>query len=234
MKNVNWSRAYLETLSSADLISLADEYGIDIPDDLNRQLIIGDLLEFAEEINDSLTKQESIQISDGTPETSCELPKSYNETRIDAIVRNPVSLFVWWDFNENELRSLHASKTSVRLCVCFFDSKDEEKPADSFDIQINLNDREQFVLNQNRKKFVRLDLIKEEPFSQGTIDEEANPSAGKNSVLCYSEMLEIPQGNNSLLSLRPGEKFRMSPAMKLSGTTELLKKHYNEHRQSFY
>ena len=44
------SRTYLETLSTADLISLADDYGIDIPDDLNRRFIIGELLEFADEL----------------------------------------------------------------------------------------------------------------------------------------------------------------------------------------
>ena len=34
------SRNHLETLTSSQLIELADEYGIDIPDDLNRRFII--------------------------------------------------------------------------------------------------------------------------------------------------------------------------------------------------
>ena len=45
------SRTYLESLSTADLISLADEYGIDIPEELNRRFIIGELLEVIEDSN---------------------------------------------------------------------------------------------------------------------------------------------------------------------------------------
>ena len=48
-KQKNLSRGHLETLTSSQLIALADEYGIDIPDDLNRQFIIAELLEFAKE-----------------------------------------------------------------------------------------------------------------------------------------------------------------------------------------
>jgi hypothetical protein len=43
MENKSFTLAYLETLSSADLIALADDYGIDIPDNLNRRFIIGKL-----------------------------------------------------------------------------------------------------------------------------------------------------------------------------------------------
>ena len=53
----NLTLSYLETLSSADLIALADDYGIDIPDNLNRRFIIGELLEVA---------QESIQLAPRT------------------------------------------------------------------------------------------------------------------------------------------------------------------------
>ena len=47
------SRGFLETLSSIELIRLADEYGIDIPDDLSRQFIIGDLIQLGEELEHS-------------------------------------------------------------------------------------------------------------------------------------------------------------------------------------
>ena len=71
------SRVYLETLSTADLIALADEYGIDIPENLNRRFIIGELLEAAEEINDS--NSEEMQEVDEIP-SSFTLPLSYNKT----------------------------------------------------------------------------------------------------------------------------------------------------------
>ena len=52
MSDMRLSRAHLETLPTADLIALADEYGIDIPENLNRRFIIGELLEAAEEWNE--------------------------------------------------------------------------------------------------------------------------------------------------------------------------------------
>ena len=53
MSDTKLSRAYLETLPSADLIALADDFGIDIPENLNRRFIIGELLEAAEDMVDS-------------------------------------------------------------------------------------------------------------------------------------------------------------------------------------
>ena len=57
MDTVNVTRSYLERLSTSDLISLADEYGIDIPEDLNRRFIIGELLEATEELNEDKKKR---------------------------------------------------------------------------------------------------------------------------------------------------------------------------------
>ena len=48
MEKTFLTRQYLETLSSADLMALAEDYDIDIPAELNRRFIIGELLEVAE------------------------------------------------------------------------------------------------------------------------------------------------------------------------------------------
>ena len=50
MEKTFLTRQYLETLSSADLMALAEDYDIDIPAELNRRFIIGELLEVAEEL----------------------------------------------------------------------------------------------------------------------------------------------------------------------------------------
>ncbi|MDR1786719.1 MAG: DUF4912 domain-containing protein, partial [Spirochaetaceae bacterium] len=54
MNELFLSRKYLETLSSADLITLADKYGIDIPEDLNRRFIIAELADIAAEAQESV------------------------------------------------------------------------------------------------------------------------------------------------------------------------------------
>ena len=45
------NRASLEKLSFSDLVQLADEYGVDVPEDLDRRFLIAELLELAEESN---------------------------------------------------------------------------------------------------------------------------------------------------------------------------------------
>ena len=52
MENIPISLSYLETLSTADLIELAEEYDLDIPEQLNRRFIIAELLEIADELNE--------------------------------------------------------------------------------------------------------------------------------------------------------------------------------------
>ena len=49
MNNEQISCAYLETLAFKDLVKLADEYGVDVPQDLDRRFLIAELLELAQE-----------------------------------------------------------------------------------------------------------------------------------------------------------------------------------------
>ena len=42
------NRASLEKLSFSDLVQLADEYGVDVPEDLDRRFLIAELLELFE------------------------------------------------------------------------------------------------------------------------------------------------------------------------------------------
>ena len=114
------TRQYLETLSSADLMALADDYDIDVPADLNRRFVIGELLEIAEELN-SAKDNEMIISSESVTEDSVELPKSYNETFMDVVLRNPAWAFVYWDISmENLLKLKKTSSLSVILHVSFF------------------------------------------------------------------------------------------------------------------
>ena len=148
------SRSHLETLTSSQLIELADEYGIDIPDDLNRRFIIVELLEVAKEIDENLNYKETIKETDEAANLVTELPEGYNETKIDILLRNPVSIFVYWDFSETLYKQLVSLKTPVHLQVCFFEDLETEKPEETFDIQINYSDREQYILIPGDRKSV--------------------------------------------------------------------------------
>jgi hypothetical protein len=222
MEKTFLSRQYLESIATADLISLADDYGIDIPDNLNRRFIIGELLEAADEIENERKADKDVTIKDATVEVSKNLPPSYNETQISVMLRNPAWAFVFWDIKEADLRLLQADRSfiSLFLHVSFFESQDMEKTADTFDVQISINDREQYVLVPGGKKYFTIDLA----YSQ------------KNSapvVLAKSRCMEIPCGNKYLSKLQPGKEVDVPELLTLSGMEQLLHDHYNNHRQSF-
>ena len=63
MENTEITRPFLETLSFSDLVKVADEYGIDVPEDLNRSFLIGEILEVVADMENSMNQQEMI-ISD--------------------------------------------------------------------------------------------------------------------------------------------------------------------------
>ena len=218
---IDLSRNTLETLTSSQLIDLADEYGIDIPDNLNRQFIIEELIEVAKEIDENSNYKETIKVSDDAVNTiAAELPESYNETKIDVMLRNPVSLFVYWDFSEVQLKQLKSNKISIYLQISFFDSMEAEKPEDTFEIQINIEDREQYILIPGGKKFVRVDLMQ-------------NTTSSMDAVLAVSSRLSIPQGSEEFMNFHPGENLKIKPILELSGIKTVLKNHYNNYRQSF-
>lgn len=218
---IDLSRNTLETLTSSQLIDLADEYGIDIPDNLNRQFIIEELIEVAKEIDENSNYKETIKVSDDAVSTiATELPESYNETKIDVMLRNPVSLFVYWDFSEVQLKQLKSNKISIYLQISFFDSMEAEKPEDTFEIQINIEDREQYILIPGGKKFVRVDLMQ-------------NTTSSMDAVLAVSSRLSIPQGSEEFMNFHPGENLKIKPILELSGIKTVLKNHYNNYRQSF-
>jgi uncharacterized protein len=216
------SRSYLETLSSADLITLADDYGIDIPDDLNRRFIIGELLEAAEEMSQDDDAGSDMQPSSDAVAIPDSLPESYNETTICAILRNPVWAFVYWDFRETDIRQLRAANTLSQLAlrVSFFEDDAAQRPAESFVVQVSLSDREQYVLLPAGKKFVRIDLVAEYRNQQ-------------TQVLAQSRRLELPHGSSLLTTAFPGRDVGIDPVLSLSGMEQLLHAHYTNHRQSF-
>ena len=135
---MNLSRSYLETLSSADLIKLADEHGIDIPDDLNRRFIIGELLEISEEMGSE--KHSEMQEVDSPEDETGFLPLSYNETEIDVVLRIPAWAYVWWDISESDFKKATENPDfkNFVLRLSYFDSPETNVPKESFDIQISL------------------------------------------------------------------------------------------------
>lgn len=219
MENMSLSRSHLETLPSADLLAIADELGIDIPENLNRRFIIGELLEMAEDMNRESVLEPMNEETDDIKPLSV-LPKTYNDTQVSVVLRNPVWAFVYWDINESELEELELSLdfVSLNLRISMFQNQDSTKASDFFDITVNRSCREQYVLLPLGLQLVRVDLIAE--FSDSSY-----------RVLASSKKINIPVMDKRLAE--PFVDTRVSPILKLSGLQDLLKSHYANHRQSF-
>ena len=141
MEKTFLTRQYLETLSSADLMALAEDYDIDIPAELNRRFIIGELLEVAEELA-SPKDADMIISSEKVVANSNNLPESYNETYLNVVLRNPAWIFVFWDISAEDLAMLKRENVlNCQLHVSFFETEEEAKSNDFFDVQISLEDR---------------------------------------------------------------------------------------------
>jgi hypothetical protein len=97
MNEVPVTQPYLESLSTDELLRMADHYGLDIPPDLDRIFIIEELLDFAAE-----NKGEGEDSLEDAPAAadfleSAALPKQYNITFIEAMIRDPLWVFVFWE-----------------------------------------------------------------------------------------------------------------------------------------
>lgn len=229
MERVNLTRSYLETLSSADLRDLADEYGIDIPENLIRPFVIAELLEVAEENS----YMEPLALCDtaaggsklckglytdfGTP---AELPDSYNENKINAVLRNPAWVYVYWDIKKNDYIDLIEDESFVRFIIriSYFPDPDNTSVYDDFDISVENEDRDQYIFLSARARMVKFSLIAE--------FEDKRPAE-----LARSVPLIIPFKHPYIGSLFLQRDF--APIFNLSGLPDLIRYQYNEHRQSF-
>ncbi len=93
--NCLFSRTHLECLSTGELIKLAEDLGLYIPAGLERIFIIEELLlENAD--NEEPETEENIEIDTAFPEP-VGLPKHYNFSFIDVMVRDPLWVYVFWE-----------------------------------------------------------------------------------------------------------------------------------------
>jgi hypothetical protein len=110
MEKMRLNRPYLESLSTGELTGVAIEQGIDVPGGLERMFIIEELLELAEEDeSDEGTAGDSLEgrapKGEGGGEfrslvqtgVSSLLPRQYNITYLDVLIRDPLWVFAFWE-----------------------------------------------------------------------------------------------------------------------------------------
>jgi len=212
------NRASLEKLSFSDLVQLADEYGVDVPEDLDRRFLIAELLELAEESNNK--EDEMIISSEENNQQPFVLNGNFNETQVSCVLRNPAWLFVFWNLNDSDYAKINdAPGKNLKLRICSYENAEASKPDEAFEVQTPSQSQEQYVLLPKGKKFIKVELI--------------SLAAGAGDVIAISPMVAIPQGASIVNDLQPGREEVFSPVAELSGIKELLTEQYKNHRHSF-
>lgn len=213
-------RAHIEALSFSDLVTLADEYGIDVPEDLDRQFLIAEIIEV---LQDAGKVSDDMVVSSEVSESEIVLPKNYNETQISAVLENPAWAFVFWNISEADKQMVKKRGCSLSLRICSYETRkqveSEEKPVQTYEIQNLSSSQEQHVLLNTEYRYIKVELV------------YSNASTG--SVLAGTPVLVIPEGAEYLNNIHPGQEPETSEMIKLSGLNDILLDHYENHRQSF-
>lgn len=220
MEEIVLSRQNLESLSTADLISLTRTYGVNVPSTLNRNFIIGELLEIAKESESE--NQDKNPVENSELKVATELPSTYNDTTVHIFMKNPVWLFAYWDIKDSDIKAMkdEFDFEELFLHISFFNNEDDEKAFDSFDVTLNFESKELYILIPANRHYVMATL------AYRVKGEAPRP-------LSYTKKLEIPQEDESIRNYQPGKKLSMSDLTRISGMDILLSRHYSNHRQSF-
>jgi hypothetical protein len=101
MDELRLTRDGLNSLSTSELVKLADTYDIDIPPGLERVFIIEELLDTVQEDNE-LEEGENSPVSGADFPETAELPKQYNISFLEVMVRDPLWVFVFWEIKSHD------------------------------------------------------------------------------------------------------------------------------------
>ena len=218
MNNEQINCAYLETLAFKDLIKLAVEYGVDVPQDLDRRFLIAELLELAHEESNANDLQMIITDDDEENE-EINLHANYNETKIAAILRNPAWLSGFWNISEFDMNRLKLQKESLYLKVNTYKKSNNCIVTDSFEVQVLDDSQEQYVLLPKSSDFVKVELLACKTNTQET--------------MAISSEIKVPKTSSWINELNFVKENLFSNKLKFSGMEDLLLEQYKNHRQSF-
>ncbi|GMO41176.1 MAG: DUF4912 domain-containing protein [Termitinemataceae bacterium] len=193
----------LQKYSTDELIMLAKRLDIDIHPNVDRLFIIDELLESAPCLdiyqddqgeNKKISKKslQSEQINHVDSELTSEIPKQYNLTFIETLVRDPLWVFVYWEIRNIEKKQIESKPgfQGYLIKVKLSNSKFEDDASGLFTVAVDNNDTSRYLnfqsdsqcrtlcKNMNNASFqVELCLLRD----------------GKTSVVCVSKPFVLPR-----------------------------------------
>jgi hypothetical protein len=142
-QNMHEIKIYLETLTTKELIKMADAMDIDIPPDLERIFIIQEILEADAEIEFEENRLASLySINPLDKFEIAPLPSQYNVNYLEALLRDPLWAFVYWEINSLDRKAYESSSEFLGyfLHVIPLASKSGDSVAESFMISVENTD----------------------------------------------------------------------------------------------
>jgi hypothetical protein len=138
MDEYHISRAHLESLTTGELASLAENQGVDIPPGLERSFIIEELLETFSE-DDFSSGEEDAVLEEKELLEPVPLPRQYNITHIDVIIRDPRWVYAFWEIRGSDKESFERERDfeGYYLKVSSLDKSGEEN---SFVVSVGTSD----------------------------------------------------------------------------------------------
>ncbi|MDR2490928.1 MAG: DUF4912 domain-containing protein [Spirochaetaceae bacterium] len=166
---MEFSKLYLEKLSTSELAALAHAHGIEIPPALDRIFIIEELLELSNDYNEvknasdaALSRHKNFNTQNYTNERDvsfgkenpriegssepAKLPSNYNVSVIYAIVRDPLWVFISWELLQSEKKALEAQPNFNGYCLKITKRRDKaDKNADCYVVPVGNDDTTRYL-----------------------------------------------------------------------------------------
>jgi len=143
--------AYLESLSTGELIDLAAGKGLDIPSGLERVFIIEELLYLDNDFDDTAVETEEAEIHDSHHHEFKEfmvLPQQYHVTFIDVLIRDPLWAFVFWEIKAHDRNFYERAADFKGYCLRVIPLKEDNLQPDeaaSFMVTVDSGDSARYL-----------------------------------------------------------------------------------------
>lgn len=168
-----------QTLSDASfeaLLRLADNYRVEVPENVTRDELEEIVHDAAEEwylehrqANNHLVRIEETKYDiqaaalEYRAEEEVELPDSYNETRVVLMLRDPSWAFAYWDLKDSDREAFHRSESFEGLILRVYSLDEPETTLEAarqrFDIPVTLLDNRWYINLPDQETFYRLALV---------------------------------------------------------------------------
>ncbi|MDR2078787.1 MAG: DUF4912 domain-containing protein [Treponema sp.] len=133
-------RSFLESLTTNELIKLADNQGIDIPPGLDRTIVIEEILETMSDAAENAGSKNPLPLKEKRQGTTVPLPKQYNINYIEVLIRDPLWAFAFWEINTHDREIYERLPDFGGYYLRVVPSKGSVNKDSSFTVQVGAGD----------------------------------------------------------------------------------------------